>query len=58
MAKSNYYVERNKVGRICVRSHRDPSWSCVVELFLSDKYGEHPDCAKRAVRAAIRDLVA
>jgi len=56
MAKSNFYVERNKAGRICVRSHRDPSWSCVVELFLSDKYDAYSDCAKSAVRTAVSRL--
>ena len=53
MTKSVYYVEPNKTGRLCVRSHRDPSWFCDVGLFLSDKYGAHSDCAKQAVRAAV-----
>jgi hypothetical protein len=56
MAKSTYYVEKNKAGRLCVRSHRDPSWSCAVDLFLTDKYAAFPDGAKQVVRAAVRDF--
>lgn len=54
-AKSNFYVEPNKAGKLCVRSHRDPSWFCDVSLFLSDNYGAYSDAAKQAVRAAIRN---
>lgn len=52
--KSNFYVEANKAGKQVVRSHRDPSWSCDVGLFLSDKYGAYADCAKAAVRSLIK----
>jgi hypothetical protein len=52
-AKSIYYLDKSKAGREIVRSHRDPSWSCVVELFLSDKFGAYSDTAKSAIRKQI-----
>lgn len=58
MARSNFYIEANKVGKLCVRSHRDPSWFCDPTLFLSDKYGAYSDAAKSAVRKALSTATA
>jgi hypothetical protein len=54
--QSVYYLDKNKTGREIVRSYRDPSWSCVVELFLSDKYGAYSDAAKSTIRKQLQPV--